>query len=84
MDDIKTPPTNRGLLSFVSDQMFELDFLDKEESEMRDNNSTAISPAQVDNVEIRAHPDDDRVLLLHNRRYSRDYHFVRQGAGVRH
>jgi len=72
MDDIKTPPTDRGLLSFVSDQMFELDFLDKEEAEMRGD------------VEKRADLGDDRELLLQNLGYSRDDLFSPRGVGVRY
>jgi len=62
MDDIKIPPTNRGLLSFVSNQLFELDFLGEEETQTREKKT----PAQGDDIENRTDPDDDMVLLLQN------------------
>jgi len=61
MHDIKTPPTERGLLSFVSDQIFELNVLKKEETEMADEDLAAKDPAPVNDVEKRADPEDDTV-----------------------
>ena len=64
IDDIKTPPTDRGLLSFVSDQIFELDFLDKEDNETREEDSNTSAPAQADDVENLADLDDDKAFLF--------------------
>jgi len=63
-NDIKMPPTDRGLLSFVSDQIFELNFLVAEEIKVRDNHSKANAPAQEDDVEKQADPDDDRTWKI--------------------
>jgi len=54
-----TPPTDRGLLSFVSDQIFELNILKKEETDMADEDLAANDPAPVNDVEKRTDPEDD-------------------------
>jgi len=62
MDEIKTPPTDRGLLAFIYNQLFELDFLGEEETQMREKNT----PTQADDVENRTDPDDNTAFLLQN------------------
>jgi len=57
--DIKTQ-TDKGLLSFVSDQIFDLNFLEKEETEMREK--AANPPAPVGDIEKESDPDNDTGL----------------------
>ena len=81
--DMNTPPTDRGLLSFVSDQIFELNFLDKDGNKMEDEDLKADNPAQADDLENRADLNDDMTLLLQDMGDKKDFS-IAPNATVRH
>lgn len=70
-EDMRTAPEDRGLVSFVSDQLFELDFLNEGEEVARDEENVHGSSIAID-IEIHPgpHGDDEGAILLENIRTS--------------